>query len=461
VYALLEGTAPNRRLTSEWMGVPLAGGAGDGTFEMTLFETSDRIVMQYLDVVFGTGSDNGATAVVGVDNATGANGTPFSCFSPSVANGSAIGWRRFASPTAIFSDDAESGPAGFTATGLWHREQESASACSPASRSGDWSWYYGQSSSCDYETPGLANSRTLTTQLIEGLPQDARLSFWQRRQTEGLAAYDISRVDVQADGGGFAPVMPFADESNAWRHTEDFVPPFPELGRFSSLDLSDHTGRDVELRFSFATVDSQFNTFLGWMVDDVAIHACPVFAPGGAEAAAAEARATAHPPLICETKDSRLDAVGSYCAACPVPLTYQWSEDGVPIGGATGVTYDVAPGHAPGTFDFTVEIGCPASPACGATSAPAEVVVVARPEVVGPTLMLTTDGVSLTFHWVDVAGTTDYLVLSDANPSVPLATEVGASPSGTSGLTTAMPPGDLVFFQVVGRNPACGAGPQG
>ena len=117
VFYLLEGTAPNRRLTVEWSQAELAGGSGPVTFEVTLFETSNQILLQYQDVTFGNASDNGATAVVGVQNVTGFNGTAISCFNPNVADGSAVRLRRFAGPTIVWSDDMEGGVGGWSATG--------------------------------------------------------------------------------------------------------------------------------------------------------------------------------------------------------------------------------------------------------------------------------------------------------------------------------------------------------
>ena len=84
--------------------------------------------------------------MVGVENATGVNGTPFSCFTASVADGSAVQFRRFANPTVVFSDDVEAGVGAWTSTGLWHRVMQP--DCSPASRSREFSWYYGQDPSC-------------------------------------------------------------------------------------------------------------------------------------------------------------------------------------------------------------------------------------------------------------------------------------------------------------------------
>jgi hypothetical protein len=100
VYYLLEGTAPDRRLTVEWYQVPEFPDIDAATFEVTLFESSNQILFQYQDVDFGgTGAEGGGTGVIGVENGTGLNGTPLTCFSPAVAAGEARRWRMYGNPT--------------------------------------------------------------------------------------------------------------------------------------------------------------------------------------------------------------------------------------------------------------------------------------------------------------------------------------------------------------------------
>ncbi len=455
VYSLLEGTAPNRRLTIEWAGVPLYPATGNATFEATLFESSNQILFQYQDVVFGSASDNGATAVVGVENATGLNGTQSSCFSPVVIDGSARRFRRFSSPTEVYYHDAESGTGGWTATGMWHRVTEP--TCSPASRSGTVSWYYGQDSTCNYDT-GASNFGELTSPALPGIPQDAALSFWSRRKTEQISSFDVSLVAVSAGGGPFLPADQVLDSSGQWRSSDDLLA--TEVGTFSAVDLSGLAGQDVRFQFGLYTGDAIENFHLGWMVDDITVNACTVHGAGGGTGAAAEGRATAQDDTICEDMSARLDALGSYCTACPSGLTYQWEENSSPIPGATGVTYDIPPGHAPGTFDYSVSISCPSSPACAAESDAASVRVVQRSAVVGPTLDVRRSGSDIRFTWTGVAGADDYVVYSSLVPSGLFPTEVGSASSGTTGLTVPPPPGTVVFFLVAGRNPTCGPGLQ-
>jgi hypothetical protein len=461
IYYLLEGAAPNRRLTVEWHQVPLFPAVDAATFEVTLFESTNQILFQYQDVHFGgTASDRGATGVVGVENGNGLNGTPLSCFRSGVNDGEATRWRMYGNPTVVWSDDMESGVGGWTATGLWHRVAEP--TCSPASRSGIYSWYYGQDGTCNYDTGG-ANAGTLTSEVIGGLAQDAELSFWHRRDAESMGMTDISTVEIQADGGGFVQWASMMDIDNTWIYVPEIVWFSPESRQFSAFDLSGYVGQDVELRFAFDTVDEYLNIFTGWMIDDVEIRACPVWDAGAAAASgtASKAVATAQPDAYCEGSSGRLDALGSYCAACST-LSYQWNESGAPIPGATEVTYDIPSSQVPGIYDYTVEIACTANPTCDAVSNVAVVDVVQMPEEVSATLVMgkTEDGTGIELYWDDAPGASDYVILSDTDPSGAFTTEVGSASSGVTGLVLDNPEDDLLFYIVAGRNPVCGVGPK-
>jgi hypothetical protein len=465
VHALLEGSAPNRRLTIEWAGVPLFPATGAATFEVTLFETTDQILMQYQDTIVGdVFSDSGATAVVGLENGVGVNGVAASCFTATVADLSARRFRRFASPTVVFSENVETGAAGWTMaaltgppTPLWHVVSEP--ACTPSSRSGNSAFYYGQDGTCDYETVGTTNSGILTSPLIPALPQDAALSFWHRRdvELEAFSTFDQSFVEAQGNGGGFSIIKQLETATGAWRLSEDFLPPDPLNGAFSPLDLTGFTGQDLDLRFRFDTIDDAKNVSLGWMIDDITINACPVFAPGGVAAVASQALVTAQPEVICETSGGRVDAIGSYCSGCGTGLSYQWSQDGLPIGGATSIVYDIPMGGMPGISGYSVGIECASNPACITESTETTVTVVAQPEV-ADTLSVNRTGSDLAFQWTDVATASDYVLFSSTTPDGAFTDEAATAPSGSPGVIIPVPAEDVVFYLVAGRNSVCGTG---
>src|SRR6266704_2014072 len=83
IYTLLEGVAPNRRLTIAWVNVQQVFALGEGTFEMTLYEGSDDIVFQYQDTTFGGFSyDHGYSAAIGTEDVDAYEGTPYPLLVP-------------------------------------------------------------------------------------------------------------------------------------------------------------------------------------------------------------------------------------------------------------------------------------------------------------------------------------------------------------------------------------------
>ncbi len=96
---LLSGTSPNRKLTIEWYEIPhYSYRSGAVTFEVTLYESTNEMVFQYQDVVFGSSTyDYGRSGTIGVENATGSAGTQYSYNTASLSDSLAI---RFYLPLA-------------------------------------------------------------------------------------------------------------------------------------------------------------------------------------------------------------------------------------------------------------------------------------------------------------------------------------------------------------------------
>jgi hypothetical protein len=105
VVYLREGSAPSRSLTVEWRGVPYYWYGGAVTIQVTLYEADGRIVFRYLDVVSGLpGRDRGASATVGIEDATGQLGVQYSYNAPGVSNGKAI---EFSLPVSSLCADSD------------------------------------------------------------------------------------------------------------------------------------------------------------------------------------------------------------------------------------------------------------------------------------------------------------------------------------------------------------------
>jgi hypothetical protein len=453
VYALVEGEEPNRRLTVLWDGVPSYADGGTATFEVTLFETSGRILMQYDDVDFtGTSpSDFGGNAVVGVENATGRVATTYSCFEERLSEELAVAYRPFDNPTSIFVDDIEAGSDNWEFDVPWSRINEP--ACSPSSHTGESSFYFGYTNGCSFDDgSGTVQVGTLALDASVLLEQDSELYFWTRREASPSSSRDLT--DVFTNDGAVLSVL---DDSDTWRPSTELVSDDQVYGGSGGLDLAEFAGSNLVLSFTFDSVVEPNTQDTGWMIDDVEVRACPVHSTAGDGAgAASEALATAQPPDLCSSDQGRVDALGSYCSACDA-LNYQWRRDGAPIGGATTVSYTIPAGEPPGTSSYTVAISCGAFTVCDDVSAPVDVRVVQEPgEVTGLVVEKSADDSELRFTWNDVTGADDYVLRSDAAASGEFGTLEGVATSGFAGLTIPTPPDPARFYLVGGRNPTCG-----
>ena len=130
VYTRLEGAAPNRRLTVSWVDMayfvrsyctsdtcnepPVDNYFGKGTFQATLYEGSNDIVLRYQDVVFTDGPgtvivnpDYGWNAIVEIQNRERTQGVLYSRQRPNILNASAV--RFFMSTPANLSPITDAG----------------------------------------------------------------------------------------------------------------------------------------------------------------------------------------------------------------------------------------------------------------------------------------------------------------------------------------------------------------
>lgn len=90
ITSLLEGIAPNRRLTVSWLGVPHYPSIGEVSFQVSLYEGSNEILFQYLDTSFDYAPyDNGKSATVGIEDQAGTNAKLISYNQPTIVDNSA------------------------------------------------------------------------------------------------------------------------------------------------------------------------------------------------------------------------------------------------------------------------------------------------------------------------------------------------------------------------------------
>ena len=158
----------------------------------------------------------------------------------------------------VYAHDVEHGTDGITITGtngnsgpaLWH-------VSTHRNKSSSHAWYYGQESSLDYNT-GQINYGSLIFNNINLINvSNPQLTFWHWLQTENYASYDKATISISTNGTNWTTVWTAYSSNNIWENP--------------SIDLSSYSGQTISISFSFNTVDSLYNNFEGWYVDDVMI----------------------------------------------------------------------------------------------------------------------------------------------------------------------------------------------
>jgi len=161
----------------------------------------------------------------------------------------------------------ETGAQGFTVQpvagpALWHVTSNMCGAQLPG-HSLTSTFYYGRDSDCTYLEGTRTASNLISPQIF--IPTDLRpvaISFNYLLAVEG-GFFDQVNVDVSANNGAsWTPLLSKVNLINdgAWHNASAFVP-----------DGVVGTSSFIRLRFRLDTIDSLFNSTIGWHIDDVQV----------------------------------------------------------------------------------------------------------------------------------------------------------------------------------------------
>ncbi|MFH1781979.1 MAG: IPT/TIG domain-containing protein [Patescibacteria group bacterium] len=212
------------------------------------------------------------------------------------------------SAATIWSDDMESGEGSWSKTGFWHLQENPQnynviadlydnvvqlpdSGYLPTAKSGNSVWWYGETTTGTFigypyadqsawsgGTSTSSNTGNLvTTQIDLTGVNTAALSFWAWWEIEGVDSdrYDMMHVDVSTDGTTYTNIgniNPQEDvDAPSYRAYSSGGVGAPGVWVNPKFDLTDYVGHNVYVRFRFETVDSLYNAFRGWLIDDVAV----------------------------------------------------------------------------------------------------------------------------------------------------------------------------------------------
>jgi carboxypeptidase T len=177
-------------------------------------------------------------------------------------------------PSALFTDDAESGTSLWATEGSW--------GISPDAHSGTGSFH--DSPSGPSQVSSSAGIQTASPVDLHGYSA-VRLEFWTKWAIE--PAYDFGVVRISTDGGAGWSDLRTALSNDASGHGRQVPGSFgydaytPDSGWVrQEADLSAYAGTPVILRFELDTDGSDSRD--GWYIDDVAITGYRATLPGGA-----------------------------------------------------------------------------------------------------------------------------------------------------------------------------------
>lgn len=137
----------------------------------------------------------------------------------------------------------------------------------------------------DYNT-GARNSCSLVSPLISlANTVHPELRYMDWIQVEERVNYDICWTEISVDNG-----QNWTTLLEVFGSTEEWIARGP-------IDLTPFVGRIVRIRFRFDTLDSQFNNYEGWYIDDVLLQEAPTPTP--------TASATAYVPTATPTQTGR------------------------------------------------------------------------------------------------------------------------------------------------------------
>ena len=159
----------------------------------------------------------------------------------------------------IFEDGFEIDTGSWTADGLWHRVNSTSPTAKlwHLSHGGDWSYWYGQDLSGNYDT-GTQNSGSITSPVIDITnATSAALVFWSWYETDTFSDITDKRYVAIYNGGSSKTIQLYGEKMSEWtRHV---------------IDISEFAGSKITVYFDFNTMDGLDNAHQGWYIDDVEI----------------------------------------------------------------------------------------------------------------------------------------------------------------------------------------------
>jgi hypothetical protein len=120
--------------------------------------------------------------------------------------------------------------------------------------------YFGIDASCTYSN-GTRVSGTITSPVIAGVASTSSLQFkYYRRVESASGSYDVASVQVVTSAGATTvwSRSSASASSTVWNDS-------------GAISLSAYAGQSIQVRFKFDSMDSAYNSYTGFIVDDVKV----------------------------------------------------------------------------------------------------------------------------------------------------------------------------------------------
>lgn len=158
----------------------------------------------------------------------------------------------------LFREDFE-GTTNWTPTSLWHSVTNSTCA-TPGYSSAVGAMYFGRDGACNYSN-GARATGTITSPSITGVLSTSLLKFKYWRVVESASGgYDVTSVEVVSG----------TTTTTVWTRSS-VNPSTPAWTDSGNISLAAFAGQTIQLRYRFDSRDASFNTFTGWLVDDIVV----------------------------------------------------------------------------------------------------------------------------------------------------------------------------------------------
>lgn len=397
-------------------------------------------------------------------------------------------------------DGAESTATAFTMSSLWHIVDAASVSCAGA-HSGSHAFYFGIDSQCNYDNGAVKDGALTTPPFYVSGVGDTNFSFWTKWQVESLdpGCYDQLYLEYLILPSGswtqYSPeIGPPSPPSNAPGSSSLGIASLTGLGGvpgwvFVQRNLAFLAGNTVRIRFRFASSacllslcngktycgppDSDFDNFLGWVVDDIsygcnpadltlAKSALPAFAPqGGAVTYVLTAKnldAASQSLSVWDTLPPGAQFVSANPSAAVAGQFLSWLLPSVPSQASQAITVAVTvdPSLPYPTDWWNTASGRSAAGGQGFTSQ-ASLVKIRGPKIVisksaQPTVLTSGDQVTFTISVSNFTPST--ITQIDISETYPVGfVELGSYPSYSSYRSwkaSAVMPGDTRYFTVWG-----------